>query len=170
MEWYAAYLAFTLLLAGIAWYPCCGGGGGGDAECEDCLTDDDTITVTLTNITDGQFCLCEWINTAFILTRDAYVACRWVASDNSHDCTLGGGIFSVAIRADAISGAVLIWEITLFISTSGGNHEVRWEGTSDDLLDCTANVTGTFDWQSVLGHGCCWGPPTDYSGVGCEIN
>lgn len=157
------------------WYPCC------PVEptpylCEHCTADTTpaNVTVTFSDVTDGRFCLCEWMNATFVLPRTASeVFCIW-ALTGERECAPGYGTFSWNLQAQAMDfGAVRGWEVTLNITTNSGISVIkwRWSTATDAAFDCTASRTATLYYQSDIPHACCTiDGVTDWSGVGCLVN
>jgi hypothetical protein len=99
MTWLAAYLAFTLLLAGLAWYPCCGGGGGGFIHCDACAGAGDNspeyITVYISGIANGTCDQCTPYNGTYLVP--SVVACGYVLDLTDDVCGSGDWYFDVSI-------------------------------------------------------------------------
>lgn len=163
MIWYAAYLAFTLLLAGLAWYPCCGGDGGGDGgECDSCTADSDIISVTLSGWVDGHCdkCpeeldgthlvyrnlppseSCEWQNNA------PHVYNKWCSSSTSAAFWLKLTIL--------LPSANLGWWLAIgFLHSETDEAIYAWDSGGTDAFDCTAARTLTIVSHSHSGEEQC---------------
>ena len=163
MEWYAAYLAFTLFLAGMAWYPC-----GCATGCDKCSATDTHPTVTIANAT-GYNCVCNYFNKTWVLNPDVGNACRWFYYEFAGFLcgvppVVGG--FTVSAEVKTIAGTYQ-WEAIVDWGGTGGSGQVifRWDSGAATPFDCTATRTLTYVSHSDPWPGC-----ANHSSWTCQVN
>lgn len=167
MDWFAAYLAFTLLLAGLAWYPCC---AGTEPLCIRCTSDTNAVAVTIANVVDGT-CDCSPIDTTFVLTRLPDAPCTW-RQLGSFACTALGNI-GYDVQAGVISGlgGRYYWSTTLKLTWTGfGWAEITWLWDSGDSVPFDCTVTRTLTIDSYDGNPATPTICTDWASMTCQVN
>lgn len=167
MVWFAWYLAFTLFLAGLVWFPCC----GGTAECTWCSADSDSVSVTLAGFTNGTFCTnCAGFNTTYVLAREAGTTCSW-HYHSQWKCDSFASFTDYDITATAVGGGAFVyWQVLVTITTyHGGNWTnyilYRYVSDSSTEMDCTVERNPDYLSDTNPANDC-----ADLQNVTCQIN
>ena len=143
MTWFAAYLAFTLLLAGLAWYPCCCGTEPPTpyARCADCIGDDENVpqfyTVYIPALANVNCTACASYAGTYVLETNYAYPCNSIVAHSS-PCSEEGGYVTMAIGTQWIDGA---WVSGIIVMLSQGIHLAytnyyRWNLDTESDYDC----------------------------------
>lgn len=141
MTIYAAYLAFTLLLAGLAWYPCCCGGVVADGTCAYCAgagTPSACFAVYISGMADDSCSDCESYDGTYITGKSQVTGlgyCLWSFLDEDvSTCSVD------TIGVDVQYGTASPNHIqVIFTQIKGGfRNQYYWRKTSPGTLDCLA--------------------------------
>lgn len=180
VTWLAWYIAFTLLLVGLAWWPCCCG-----EQCIQCPNCDDpgpcTQSVTFSGAAAGT-CGCSEVNATFIVGYDT--VCIWgsptsYTGDHCWDYDCGSDTYNVCVFVivDRIDPLIYVRTNVNVSRWSGGNREstqriVHEYTVSASTIDCEA--TYSLPWLGsvqVTGSG---DDPCDFSewedSSTCQVN
>lgn len=118
MIWYSAYLAFTLFLAGLAWYPCCE-----PLECDICAEGTVTELVQVDiGLIGNEWCDgCSVVNGAWVIPQIA--PCEW---EDTFDIDIGDNVNPLIdvcgnanVVVNAKVGAGSLWTVKVTVNSSG---------------------------------------------------
>jgi len=157
--YYLSLLFFTALLAAThSWFPCCCCGGDDVALCEWCSLDSDTVTITITGLTNDGCPNCSSVNGTYVIYREPDVVCAW--SETYY--TPCGQLF---IRSIASPNVPVMnnhgWALELDMQAVGIHDEVhyRFDSGSDVPFDCTAEQI-LLHFYTTTSNGCIgWDAP-----------
>lgn len=151
MTWFACYLAFTLLLAGLAWYPCCCPPGTA-YPCANCVADvPDNVVLTITGTADNRCNTCdETINGSHILS--GYTPCVWLKNNTPMGCGSPSVISYYNMRAVVTQNSIALsgvthWLLTIIAVTVEGTTRYQstayhyWSSGGSSPIDCIADRT-----------------------------